>query len=65
MSNPMMQMLNMIKPQNIMDQMLRNNPNYSKALELIRQNGGDAQKAFYNLANQYGVDPNEILKQIK
>ena len=60
-----MQMLNMIKPQNIMDQMLRNNPNYSKALELIRQNGGDAQKAFYNLANQYGVDPNEILKQIK
>lgn len=66
---PLKQMLNTIRtagnPQAMMDQMLRNNPNYSKALELVRQNGGNAQQAFYSLANQYGVDPNEILNSLK
>ena len=66
---PLKQMLNTIRtagnPQVMMDQMLRNNPNYSKALELVRQNGGNAQQAFYSLANQYGVDPNEILNSLK
>lgn len=66
---PLKQMLNSVRmagnPQAMMDQMLRNNPNYSRALELVRQNGGNAQKAFYDLANQYGVDPNEILNSLK
>lgn len=64
---PLKQMLNTVRgnPQAMMNQMLANNPNYAKALELVRQNGGDAQKAFYNLANQYGVDPNEILNSLK
>ena len=66
---PLKQMLNTVRmagnPQAMMDQLLRSNPNYSKALELIRQNNGNAQQAFYNLANQYGVDPNEILNSLK
>lgn len=66
---PLKQMLNSVRmagnPQAMLEQMLRNNPNYSKAMELVRQNGGDAQRAFYNLANQYGVDPNEILNSLK
>jgi len=66
---PLKQMLNTVRmagnPQAMMDQLLSNNPNYSKALELVRQNGGNAQKAFYNLASQYGVDPNEILNSLK
>ena len=47
-------------PQAIMD-MMGNNPNMQKVNEIIQQNGGDAKQAFFNLANQMGVDPNEIL----
>ena len=81
MANPMMQILGASRvaplkqmfdtvrtagnPQAMMDQMLRSNPNYSRALELVRQNNGDAQKAFYDLANQYGVNPNEIINSLK
>lgn len=36
-----------------------------QAMDLIRQNGGNAQQAFYNLAKQKGVDPNSILNQLR
>lgn len=31
----------------------------------IKQNGGDAKSAYYNMAAQKGVDPNSILKFLK
>ena len=31
----------------------------------ISQNGGDAKTAFYNLAAQKGVDPNQILNTLR
>ena len=65
----MKQMFNTVRtaanPNAMMEQMLSSNPNYARAQELIRQNGGNAQQAFYNLANQYGVDPNEILNSLR
>ena len=31
----------------------------------VKANGGDAQAAFYKLAKEKGVDPQEILNQIR
>lgn len=42
-----------------------NNPQMQQVMQVIQQNGGDAKAAFYNMAQQRGVDPNEVLKQLQ
>lgn len=42
-----------------------NQTQIGQAMNLIKQNGGDPKTAFYNLAKQKGVDPNDILKQLR
>lgn len=67
--NNVRQMVNMVKsarnPQAMLNQLMQNNPNYRQVTELINQNGGDAKKAFYALAEQQGIDPNEILDMLR
>lgn len=69
MAAPIKQTMNMVRaagnPQMMMMQMLGNNPQYAQAQKLIQESGGDAQKAFYSLANQMGVDPNEVINALK
>ena len=66
---PIKNMMNMVRnagnPQMMAQQMLSQNPNYQQIQKLIAENGGDAQKAFYSLANQMGVNPNDILNALK
>lgn len=66
---PIKNMVNMARaagnPQIMIQKMLQSNPQYAQVQKLIADNGGDAQKAFYSLANQMGVDPNEILNALK
>ena len=72
-SNPMMsqikQMMGMINsagnPQAMMNQMLTSNPQFKQVMDLINQSGGDPRKAFYALAEQKGIDPNDILSMMK
>ncbi len=45
--------------------MLQNMPQYQQAMQLIQQSGGNAQAAFYKLAQQRGVDPNTILNALR
>jgi hypothetical protein len=45
--------------------MLQNMPQYQQAMSLIQQSGGNAQAAFYKLAQERGVDPNEVLKALR
>lgn len=52
--NPEQAMLNMFS-----QTQLQNVMNY------IKQNGGDAKTAYYNMAAQKGVDPNYILKFLR
>ena len=52
-------------PNAMLQAMLSRNPRYAQAMQLIQQSGGDAQAAFYKLAEQKGVDPNEILSVLK
>ena len=46
-------------------QMMGNNPAMAQAQALIRESGGDPQKAFFALAKKQGIDPNEILKLLQ
>lgn len=72
-SNPMMQnirqMVGMIRnaqnPQAMMNQLVTGNPNMKQAMDIINQYGGDPKKAFYSIAEQKGIDPQEILNMMK
>ena len=70
MINPMMQNLNQnkiiqmvqtIKAMKNPEMMIKQMPQYKEIENLIKENGGDAKSAFYNLANQMGIDPDEII----
>ena len=67
--NNVKQMVNMIKsarnPQAMLNQLMQSNPNYRQVTDIINQNGGDPKKAFYALAQQRGIDPNEILDMLR
>ena len=52
-------------PQAMLQQMLQNNPQYQQAMQLVNQAGGDPRQAFYQMAQQMGVNPDEILSMIK
>ena len=55
----------MRNPGLMLNQMFAGNPNYQQAQQLIQQSGGDARKAFYDLAQQMGIDPEQILSQLR
>ena len=63
------QMIGMIKssgnPQLLLNQLMQSNPNMKQAMEIVQQYGGNAEKAFYALAEQKGIDPKEILDLLK
>lgn len=48
----------------IVNQAIQNNPQMKQVMDYINQNGGDPKTAFYKLAQEKGVDPEEILKQV-
>lgn len=52
-------------PNAMMQSLLSRNPQYAQAMKLVQESGGDAQAAFYKLADKVGVDPNEILSALK
>lgn len=55
-------------PQTLFARMAQNNPMYQSVMNYIQQNGGDAQKAFYNYASQCGAsekDINDVLGMLK
>ena len=68
-NSPIKQAFQMVQsasnPQMMMNQMMQNNPAYAQVQQWIQQNGGNPRTAFYNVANQMGVDPNQILNMLK
>ena len=67
--NRFKQMFGMIKsagnPQAMFQQMMMNNPQYGQAMQIISENGGDAKKAFYAMAEKMGVNGDEIINAFK
>ena len=72
-NNPRMQqikqMMGMINgssnPSAMLNQMIQSNPNYQQIMNAINSAGGDPQKAFYAMAEQKGVNPQDILDMLK
>ncbi len=50
---------------NILMQMLRNNPQFKNVLNEIEKSGKTPKDLFYEKAKEMGVDPNEILKTLQ
>ena len=62
----MMQMIRSAgNPQAMMQQLMQNNPQYKQVMDLVNQAGGDPKAAFYNMAQQMGVNPDEIIGMLK
>lgn len=51
-------------PQLALNQILMNNPNVNSIIELVKNNNGNLQTAFYNLAKQKGINPAEFMKEL-
>lgn len=62
-------MMNIVKsagnPQAMLSQMMQSNPQIKQAMNIVSQYGGDPKQAFYALAQQKGVNPDEILNMLK
>ena len=62
-------MLNMVRgaqnPQAAFAQMMQSNPQYAQVSQVIQENGGDPQKAFYAVAQKMGVNGDEIINMLK
>lgn len=53
-------------PEKVMEMLLQNqNPALAKAMDYIKQNGGDAESACKKLLQENGIDPAEVMKLIK
>lgn len=64
--NAMMKVLNAShNPMSAMQGFIANNPTLKELQPLIDKNDGDYKKAFYDLASQKGVNPDEILKFLR
>ena len=62
----MMQMVKAAKnPQAMMQMMAQQNPQISQVMNFVQQNGGDPKMAFYKLAEQRGVNPDEVLQMLR
>lgn len=62
-------MMNMVRsagnPQAMLQSMIQNNPQMRQVMTLINQSGGDPKAAFYKLAQEKGIDPQQILDMLK
>ena len=63
------QMMNTVNtatnPQSAIQNMMGNNPQLKQVMDLVQKSGGDPKKAFYQMAEQQGVDPNEVLNLLR
>ena len=66
---PIRQMMQMVRsagnPQAMIGQLMQSNPAVAQAMRLVQDSGGDARTAFYRLAEQSGIDPEQILGMLK
>ena len=51
-------------PQAMFNSLMTTNPQIQSVMDYIKQNGGNAKQAFYTLAQEQGIDPQTILRQL-
>jgi len=70
MGNPMLQQLNQAgsvpaKTETNINGRMGIGAQIRRAMDYVRENGGDARSAFYRLAREKGVDPESILRGLR
>lgn len=45
--------------------LMQSNPNMKKAIDYVNENGGNPKDAFYKLAKERGINPDQILNSLK
>lgn len=45
--------------------MIQQMPQYREVMNYVNANGGDAKSAFYAKAREMGLDPDEIINQLR
>lgn len=60
--NTISMMKNAGNPQALVEQMLNQNP---QVKNFLAQNNNDPRQAFYSMANQMGVNPDDVLSMLK
>ncbi len=62
------QFIQMIKnsgnPQQLLQETVQNNPQLG-IMDVLLRNGGNAKQAFYEMAKQKGVNPDDVLNMLK
>lgn len=62
------QYMNVLKasrnPQAALEGMMANNPQLQQVKQIVDRKGGDPMKAFRDMAEENGLDPDEILSMI-
>lgn len=51
-------------PQMMLNQMIGQNPQIKQVMDYVNANGGDPKTAFYRLAEEKGVNPDEFVQQL-
>ena len=63
------QMMGMVKsaanPQQALNMLAMNNPQMKQVMNIVEQYGGDSMKAFRAVAEECGMDPEQILGMLK
>lgn len=52
-------------PNAMLSLLAKKNPALGTVMQLVQKSGGDPKKAFYELAAQKGVNPEDILSQLR
>jgi hypothetical protein len=67
--NQIKQMANMLKgksnPMQMLMGMSQNNPQISQVFNMLNGSGMSAKDMFYNIANQRGINPDDIINNLK
>lgn len=62
-------LLNMVKasgnPRAMLYQIAQTNPQMRQTLDFVNRSGGDPKSAFYKMAEQQGVNPEDILSMLR
>ena len=63
------QMISLVKgagnPQMMLQQIIQTNPQLAQVMEIVKQYGGDANRALRDIAEKNGINPEEILSLIR
>lgn len=67
--NQIKQMMNMVRsagnPMAMLQNMAQTNPQLKQVMDVVNTSGGDPKKAFYKMAKEKGVNPEQVLSMLR